>query len=333
MSTAAAPPPPAAPATAKPWLARLPAPLLGMPLGLMGLSGAWNLLRPHGVESANAISNGLLSIGASLLVLLAVLWLAKWLRHPEALRAEWNHPVQGALLCLLPVSTLLAIALTVPRVPEWQGGALALALCALAFQAVIAWDKVGRLTTGQMPVEMLTPVLYLPTVAGGFVGAMALQTLGYHGFAVLLLGMGAGAWALIEARILHRLYSGPLPPPLRPTLGIEMAPGAVGTLAMAVLWPELSAEALLLALGVASGPVLAVLTRWRWWTDVPFSAGFWSFSFPVAAMGGATAEIVRRGGWPHEVAWIAVGIATLVIAFLAVRTLLLLLQGKLIPPG
>ena len=70
----------------------------------------------------------------------------------------------------------------------------------------------------------------------------------------------------------------------------------------------------MVCLGIASGPVLAVLTRWRYWTAVPFSFGFWSFSFPLAAMAGATVEAVQRGGWPPAVALTAVLIASTVIA-------------------
>jgi tellurite resistance protein len=78
---------------------------------------------------------------------------------------------------------------------------------------------------------------------------------------------------------------------------------------------------------------VAVLARWRWWTSVPFSPGFWSFSFPVAAFASVVVEAVRRGGWPTEVAFGAVLIASALIAYLAVRTLVLLLRGRLLPPG
>ena len=241
--------------------------------------------------------------------------------------------MQGALLALLPVSTLMAVAQVMPLWPEAVVVALPIALAALALMGAQAWQVVARLSTGRMPAELITPALYLPTVAGGFVGALALAAVGLSGWAALLFGMGAGAWALLEVRILHRLFAGPLPPALRPTLGIEMAPATVGTLALATLWPQLPSDALLVCLGVASGPVLAVLTRWRYWTDVPFSAGFWSFSFPLAAMAGATVEAVRRGGWPVPVAVLAVTLASAVIAFLALRTLMLLLRGKLLPPA
>ncbi len=88
----------------------------------------------------------------------------------------------------------------------------------------------------------------------------------------------------------------------------------------------------MVVLGIASGPVLAVLTRWRYWAATPFSAGFWSFSFPLAALAGACVHAVTTGGWPVEVALVAVGISTAVTLFLIVRTANLLLTGRLLGP-
>lgn len=110
-----------------------------------------------------------------------------------------------------------------------------------------------------------------------------------------------------------------------------MAPAAVATLAASALWPQLPAEILVIGLGIACGPVVAVLTRWHWWSRTPFTFSFWSFSFPVAALAAAIVEAVRRGGWPSEVALAAVLLASLIIAYLALRTLLLLLRGQLLP--
>jgi tellurite resistance protein len=315
----------------RPWLARLHPSLFGMVLGILGLSGAWQRLGRMGVGGAAEVSMGLLAGALVMLVLLLGLWGVKAARYPGVVRQEWSHPVQGALVALLPVSTLMAVALLVPRYPGIAGVALPVALLALVFQGTMAWHVVAALSTGQTPPELVTPALYLPTVPGGFVGAMALDALGWHGWATLLLGMGLGAWALLEMRILNRLFSGPLPPALRPTLGIEMAPAAVGALTAATLWPGLPADVLMVMLGVSSGPVLAVLTRWRYWAAVPFNVGFWSFSFPLAALAGAAVEAVRHGGWPASVAFTAVGLASAVVAYLAFKTLVLTAQGKLLP--
>jgi tellurite resistance protein len=66
---------------------------------------------------------------------------------------------------------------------------------------------------------------------------------------------------------------------------------------------------------------------------VPFAIGFWSFSFPLAALSGAVVEVVRRGGWPPLVGGMALTLSSCVIAFLSIKTLVLLAQGRLIPPA
>ena len=323
---------PAIPAPVRrPWLARMHPGLFAMPLGLMGLAAAWQRLVPLGITVGNPVSFYLFAIALVLLAILLLLWFAKLLRHPADLREEWQHPVQSALLALIPLSLLMAIAIVAPFAPGlvaiWRPATFA----ALTVQGLLTWQVVARLSAGRMPADLITPALYLPTVGGGLVGALTLDALGLHGWAALLVGMGLGAWALLEMRILNRLFTGPLPRALRPSIGMEIAPGAVGSLAVATLWPALPVEVLMLCLGVASGPLLAVLTRWRDWTGVAFSAGFWSFSFPLAAMAGATVEAVRRGAWPPQVALGAVAIVSVVVAFLAVRTLSLLLRGRLLP--
>ena len=321
----------AAPGPARPALARVPPGLFGIALGTLGLAGAWQRLLPLAGPFAGEAAATLRGCGLAILAALTLLWIAKLARHPAVVAGEWKHPVAGSLLALLPLSWLLAVALVVPLEPAWRDPALWFTLALFVMQGALAWQVVSQLSTGRVPAELLSPALYLPIVGGGFVGAMALSALGLMGWAALLFGMGAGGWALLEVRILHRLFAGPLPPELRPTLGIEIAPAAVGTLTVAALWPQLPGEFLMIGLGIASGPVLAVLTRWRWWTAVPFTAGFWSFSFPLAALAGSAVEAVRRAGWPAEVALAAVVIASAVIAFLAVRTVLLLLAGRLLP--
>ena len=193
----------------RPWLARLHPALFGMPLGLLGLAGAWSRFGRTGVEEALAVGDALLHAALALLALLLVLWLAKLARHGTVLMQEWRHPVQGALLALLPVATMMAVALVAVRWPALQPALLPVAILVLAGQAVMAWHVVADLSTGRTPPEWITPALYLPTVPGGFVGAMALQALGQHGWAALLMGMGCGAWALLEMRIRNRLFAGP----------------------------------------------------------------------------------------------------------------------------
>ncbi|WP_410477641.1 SLAC1 family transporter [Nostoc sphaeroides] len=67
----------------------------------------------------------------------------------------------------------------------------------------------------------------LPTVAGGFVSAIV-SALGYREWGALFFGVGMFSWLALESIIIYRLYLfEELPKPLRPTLGIQLAPPVV----------------------------------------------------------------------------------------------------------
>jgi tellurite resistance protein len=310
------------------WLMRLPVGLFAIPVGLFALAGAWRRASAFDWEMAAPVSRALGAIAAVLLAVLVLLYAAKTVRYRQSVAAEFTHPLIGSLLALIPLSLMLC---SVHFGQANHAGWLTFTLLALTLQGVIALRVVSLLATGKLHAVAVTPALYLPPVAGGFVGALALHTLGYPGWAGLLFGMGLASWALLEARVLNSLFEGPLPEALRPTIGVELAPPIVATLVAASLWPALPGEVLIVGLGVSAGPLVAVMARWSWWTKVPFSIGFWSFSFPVAALAGAVIEVLRRGHWPALVGAIALTMASSVFLFLTVRTLVLIIQGRLLP--
>lgn len=311
------------------WLKRLHPGLFGMSLGLLSISFAWRKYSYVTNISTQLVEMIFLGLGVFILCLLTAFWSIKAILYPRAIKEQFLNPVLGPMMAYLPISTLLAIALIIPKFPEYEILGYGLTILALLLQVVIAWRVVHLLSMGNMPADQVTPALYLPIVPGGLVGGAALNAIGYPGFGCLVWGMGLGGWALLEMRILHRLFAGPLPPQFRPTIGIEMGPAAVSTITAITIWPNLPVDAILVGLGIASGPIFAVLTRWRSWTAVPFSFGFWSFAFPAAATTSCVIEAVIRGGWPHQAATIAIAISTALVLFLLARTIILLIQQKL----
>jgi len=310
------------------WLARLPVGIFAISVGLFGLVGAWRRAAAFGWPIAADVANVLIWPVGAIWIASVVLYVLKCKRHPQSLMREHRHPVQGSLQALFPLSVLLAI---IHFNQPHQGVWLVLALMALGLHMLIALRVVSTLATGQMPSNAITPALYLPVVGGALIGAMAMATLRYPGWAAMLFGTGLSGWALLEARILSKLFEGPMPEPLRPTIGVELAPPAIATLTAAVIWPQLPADVLMIGLGVSIAPFVGVMARYRWWREVPFSIGFWSFSFPLAAFASAILEAVHRGGWPLWIGIAALLAASAVIAFLALRTTILLLQGRFLP--
>ncbi|HWF55409.1 MAG TPA: hypothetical protein VG223_12300 [Solirubrobacteraceae bacterium] len=87
----------------------------------------------------------------------------------------------------------------------------------------------GQWIAGRLDFAALHPGYFLPTAAGGFIGAQGAAEVGWPGPARALVGVGVLCWVLLGSLILARLVVGPaLPAALSPTLAIEVAPPAVG---------------------------------------------------------------------------------------------------------
>lgn len=310
------------------WLARFPAGIFAISVGLFGLVAAWRRAAAFGFATADQISELLFYPALGIWAVLTLLYLLKCKRHGNAVLAEFLHPVQGSLQSLIPLSALLAVILL--QRPD-QGIWLLACVGALGINGLIAIRTIYLLATGKLPRNAVTPALYLPVVGGFLVGAMALASLHHEDWAALLFGTGISGWAILEVRVLGQLFEGPMPEPLRATIGIELAPPAVATLSAATVWPSLPVQAIMIGIGLTVIPFVSVFARYRWWSRTPFAIGFWSFSFPVAAFASVVLEAGNRGGWPAWISTIALITATIIIVWLLLRTAILLLRGRLLP--
>jgi tellurite resistance protein len=113
------------------WLARLPAGLFAIPVGLFALAAAWRRGQAFEWAVAPSVASALAAVATAFLCLLLVLYAAKCLRFPAAVAAEFTHPVAGAVMATIPLSVLL---LVVYFSESGHRGWLALTLVALALQ-------------------------------------------------------------------------------------------------------------------------------------------------------------------------------------------------------
>ena len=277
-------------------------------------------------------------VGTLLTVAALAVWLVvlvayghKWLTRAADARAEMQHPVQSSFAALGPVSSLLAAQLLQP-----YAHTLALALFGVAVIAQLALGVYlhGRLWQGGRPPELITPAIYLPTVAPSFVAGTAAAAFGFHQLGELFFGAGVLSWLALESLILHRAaVHEPLPAALRPILGVQLAPPVVGGvtyLSLSTGTPDLFA---MILLGYGLYQALLLLRLLPWIRQQAFVPGYWAFSFGVAALPTMVLRMVERGAtgpleWAAPVLFIA---ANVIIGILVVQTLRLLAQGKLLP--
>ena len=308
--------------------ARVPASFFGMLLGLIGLGVAWR----EAVVVFGApvwVAEAIMALAVAIWLTLITLYTGKLLTAREAIRTEWSHPVQSAFVALAPITTMLVSIAVAPYAKPLAQGLYAVGaagtLCFVVWHTGVVWKS-------ERSFEATTPILYIPTVAGGLVMAIAGANLGYLDFARLCFGFGFFGWLSLESIIIRRpIEHPPTPPMLRPALGIQFGPPTVGCVAYLAVTagpPDLLAQGLL---GYGAVQTLILIRLLPWVREQPFSPSYWGFSFGTAALSVATLRCVERGvSGPIE--WAALPIfvaATGVIALLSVATLRHFASGKL----
>ena len=311
-----------------PALPLVPAGFFGIVLGLLGLSAAWRAgsqlwtLPPF---AADALALAGILVWATLLVLFA----AKWVLAREAAQAEARDPVHSCFIGLVGVA---AILVSVAALPWSRTGALALFALGTAFTLAFGVWQTGNLWHGGRDPAISTPVLYLPTVAGGFVGASAAAAHGFPMLAQLAFGAGFFSWLAIESVLIHRLYTGePLAPALRPTLGIQLAPPAVGAVAALAVFGEAGHPLVAAMTGYALLQALILLRLLAWIRRQAFVPGYWGFAFGATALATGTLRLAESGADARVLAGVIFGAANIVIGAVIFGTLRLAWQGRLLP--
>jgi len=307
---------------------RFPPNLFAIPFGIAGLTDAWNVAGLT-LHTSAVVPDTLSVVGALAWVTLMAGYCAQGTRR---ILADYRDKTLSPFISLAPISgMLLALALSLHAFAAGR---------ALVVVFLIATVVIGGLLTGEWVVasidhDLAHPGYLLPTVAGGFVGSFCAAEVHLHGVAAASFGIGVLCWLGIGALILNRLFfHNTLPPALVPTLAIELAPPAVAGLAYFALTggrTDLLAEAL------AGYVVLMMLVQLRLlsvFRTLRFSASFWAFTFSWAAAATDGLEWIALRKPPGAVAYAAVILAliTAFIGYIAVRTVLLIAHGKLLPP-
>jgi len=232
---------------------------------------------------------------------------------------------------LIGVATML---MSIAALPHSRLAAQIAFAVGASFTLAFALWRTGILWRGGRDPSTTTPVLYLPTVAGAFVTATAAAALGHRDWGQLAFGAGLFSWLAIESVLLHRLYTvTSMPAPLRPTLGIQLAPPAVGGVAYLSVTtgaPDLLAYAML---GYGLLQALLLLRLLPWIRQQPFAPSYWAFTFGATALASVPLDMMERGtsGAVASIAPYTFVAANITVGLIALATLRLILQDRLLP--
>jgi tellurite resistance protein len=308
----------------------VPASFFGIVLGLAGLANAWRQAHlAWGVPEA--VGEVLFGLAMGVWIVVATLFALKWVVARDQARAEATHAVQCCFIGLAGVATLLVAQGMLPY--AWPIAMILFVVGVLVTLGFGLW-RTGLLWRGSRAAEETTPILYLPLVAGGFVMGTTAAALGWPDWGQMAFGAALFSWFAIESVLLHRLYTAePMLPALRPTLGIQLAPPAVGAVCYLAVdgTADLPAHALV---GYALLQALVLVRMARWIAEAPFGPSYWAFTFGATALASASIRLAAldNGGPMAALAPALFGLANLLVLGIATGTLNLMKQGRLLTP-
>lgn len=305
-----------------------PVSLFAAVMGFAGLALAWRVA--HVVLGAPAwIGEAAGALALAVFGLVSAAYLGKLARHPQAVRAEFGHPVAGNFFGTIGISILLLSAVVAPygvvaSQVLWTAGLL----MAFALGGVV----VSRLLRGEVDASHAVPAWLVPGVATLDIavtgGAMPMAWAAQANLCAGAVGavLALVLFSLILGRLVHRE---PLAPAMTPSLMILVAPFAVGFLAYVNIAGRVDRFAgLLFYFGLF---MFAVVAGKVFRPSVRFTPSWWAIGFPMAALANAALRYAdaMSSGPLLMLATALLGALSLAIAVLAVRTLRLALGGEL----
>ncbi len=311
-------------------LAYLPVSLFGSVMGWSGLALAWRLGATElGVPGWFGEAFGLIAAGA--FVLLTLCYGIKCAESPNAVRAEFAHPVAVNFFGTPIISLLLLPAVVAP-----YSATLAEILWVIGTVSMLgfAWLIVSRWMSVRQQIVHATPAWMIPIVGTLNISIVGV-TLDLPGAkAVSAFGLAVGMFFAVPlfTLILSRLiFEEPMLQAQRPSLLIFVATFAVGFSAYlsVVGTVDLFASSLFYLAVFMFAVLVPKLLFLR--SASPFHTSWWAVSFPLAAMSNAALKFnLHQPSAPaHAFAIAVLAFATFVILLMSLRTIAGIARGEL----
>lgn len=308
-------------------LEHFPISFFAIVMGLSGLTLAWDKAATT-LDQPMIVGQVLLAMVVLVFAAITLLYLAKMLRFAPAVRAELRHPVKLSFFPAFSISLILLATCTLHldnRLALALWGAGALIHLGFTLYVMNAW-----MHHEHFQIQHINPAWFIPVV-GNILVPIAGVPLGYAELSWFFFSIGLVFWLVLLTIIFYRMiFHQPLPQRLVPTLFILIAPPAVGFIAYVRLTGGLDAFAHIL---YYTGLFLTLLltTQIRRFTRLQFFLSWWAYTFPLGAITVATLRMyeLTGTGWLGGLGYLLLGIVTLIVAGLVVRTLIAVGHGEI----
>lgn len=312
----------------------MPAPLFGAALGLTGLSLAWQRAEDMAILRADGVSAVLLILAGMVSLLIFAGYSVKLARRPDAVREDMLHAARFTSLGAAPMTLMLLPAGALPYFSQPPAGPNLIWLFGALVHLGLAGWLIARWVRVRPSLCDVTPAWFVPLV-GMAVAASAGGDLGYTALATGITLAGSLAWIALLPFVIRRLAKGPaLPDALVPTIFVLVAPPALVALGLGSLADHSRGTALLataffyVSCAFLVPVTIVIARRFKDITALGYTHGWWSATFPLAAL--ASAALQTQATLPtaphHAIAAGALALVTLVTAAVGFASLRSIIQ-------
>lgn len=313
----------------EPWLEHVPVPLFAVVMGVCGLGLVWRKAH-HVLSVPQTVGDAVLVAAATVFAAISLLYLAKAIRHPGTVAAEFAHPIRANFFPAISIGILLLsrAALSLGQTPAlvlWSLGSTV----HLAFTILL----VRRWIVRNQDIHHSNPAWFIPVV-GNILVPLTGVPLGMVEISWFFFSIGLVFWIVLFTIVFYRIvFHDQLPAKFMPTLFILIAPPAIGFLSYVALTGGIDPFARVLfyaALFIG----LLVLSMTRQFLTVPFAVSWWAYTFPLDALTLAILEYRERIGAEAltPLCWTALILTSAVVLWVFLRTLAALFGGRLFVP-
>ncbi len=314
-------------------LEHFPIPLFA---SVMGLGGYTLATKAAGIPVLTLVMTVISSLA---LVLVGVTYLFKFIRYPNAVKHEFNHPVRHAFFPAMSIGLLIMAEVYFPLSPAlskfmWVLGAVMQLVFTL--HILTTW-----MFHDKFDITMITPAWFIPVV-----GNVLVPVSGIHHAPVELLwfflSYGLFFWLVLQTIVMYRvIFHAPIPAKLLPTLFIMIAPPAVSFIAYVKLTQGMENGIDHFAwflYYVAIFMTAMLLYRVKKFIILQFALPWWAYSFPLAAITIASFMMAQamHSSSMHTVfvvtAWVLFALVSCVIVMLVYKTIRAMFAGKICVP-
>ncbi len=294
-------------------LEHFPVTFFAVIMGLMGLTLAFQSSSPF-LPVADVASHVFLAVSILVFACIAGIYALKFLRYPDALKDEWNHPVK---LAFFPTMSIALLLTATALYTDFPGIARIVWLMGVAAQGILTLSVLtGWISNRSFEQGHLTPAWFIPAV-GNVIVPVAGAHMGYTEVSWLFFSGGMIFWIVLLTLVFNRMvFHDPIPGRLFPTMVILIAPPAVAFVAYYNLVGQIDPFARIL-LNSAYVFALLIVMQLPKLVRLPFALSWWALSFPVAALTIAS----------FRYAHIMQSMAHQVIGFMSLLTLCVIIAG------